>query len=113
MNHHESFSDSIYEEQTHLAENELSSFVAVVAMSYGPEQAELATEDWLDESDLIDSPPRSVARDWHAVTIAALARLAYRVDAQAASAVAQDTWSECHMSVTEERYPSPSATRLS
>lgn len=27
MNHHESFSDLIYEEQTHLAERELSSFL--------------------------------------------------------------------------------------
>ena len=35
MNEHESFSDSIYEEQTHLAERELSSFLAAVTELYG------------------------------------------------------------------------------
>ena len=79
MNGHESFSDSIYEEQTHLAERELSSFVANVTKLYGPEQAKLSGEDWLDESELIDSPPRSEARNWCAVTIAASARLAKRI----------------------------------
>ena len=74
------FSDSIYEEQTHLAERELSSFVAAVSTLYGPEQAKLSTDDWLDESELIDSAPRSETRNWHAVTIAASARLAGRVD---------------------------------
>jgi hypothetical protein len=69
------FSDSIYEEQTHLAERELSSFVASVTNLYGPDQAGLSARDWLDESELLDSPPRSEARDWHAVTVAASARL--------------------------------------
>ncbi|HUN84200.1 MAG TPA: hypothetical protein VMU48_07465 [Terracidiphilus sp.] len=77
----DAFSDSIYEEQTHLAERELSSFVAAVSKLYGPEQAKLSAEDWLDESELIDSPPRSEARNWHAVTIAASALLAKRVPA--------------------------------
>jgi hypothetical protein len=83
MNEHDSFSDSIYEEQTHLAERELSSFIAAVTKLYGPEQARLSAEDWLDESDLMDSPPRSEARTWRAVTIAASARLANRVNARA------------------------------
>jgi hypothetical protein len=39
------FSDSIYEEQAHLAERELSSFIAAVKVSYGPEQAELSGEE--------------------------------------------------------------------
>lgn len=73
------FSDSIYEEQTHLAERELSSFLATVTKLYGREQARISAEDWLDESELIDSPPRSEARNWHAVTVAASARLANRV----------------------------------
>lgn len=85
MNGHASFSDSIYEEQTHLAERELSSFIAAVTKLYGPEQARLSAEDWLDESDLMDSPPRSEERDWRAVTIAASARLANRVNVRAAS----------------------------
>jgi len=81
MNDRESFSNSTYEEQTHLAERELSSFVAAVTKLFGPDEARVAAEDWLDESDLMDSPPRSEARDWRSVTIAASARLADRVDA--------------------------------
>ena len=77
----ESFSDSIYEEQTRLAERELSSYIVAVTKLFGPDQARLAAVDWLDESDLMDSPPRSEARDWRSVTIAASARLANRVDA--------------------------------
>jgi len=85
MREPDSFSDSIYEEQTHLAESELSSFIAAVKASYGLEQAELSAEDWLEESELMDSPPRSETRNWAAVTIAASARLADRVQVRAAS----------------------------
>ena len=85
MNEHESFSDLIYEEQTHLAERELSTFVIEVTESYGPERGKLSAKDWLDESDLMDSPPRSEARNWRAVTVAASARLANRVNASSAS----------------------------
>lgn len=74
------FSDSVYEEQAHLAEHELSSFIAAVKASYGPEQANISAQDWLDESDLMDSPPRSEVRNWRAVTIAASARLANRIN---------------------------------
>ena len=81
MGEHESFSDAIYEEQTQLAERELSSFISAVKELYGPEQAALAEEDWLDESELMDSPPISEERNWRAVTIAASARLAKRVPA--------------------------------
>jgi len=84
MNEYEPFSDSIYEEQTRLAERELSSFIAAVTELYGPEQARLSAEDWLDESDLMDSPPRSEVRNWRGVTIAASARLANRVNVSAA-----------------------------
>ena len=79
MNEHELFSDSIYEEQTHLAERELSSFIAAVTELYGSEQARLSEKDWLDESDSVDTPPFSTERDWRAVTIAASARLANRL----------------------------------
>ena len=83
MNEQKSFSDSIYEQQTYLAQSELGSFTDAVSKLYGPEQAKLSTEDWLEESELMDSPPRSEARNWHAVTIAASARLATRVNATA------------------------------
>jgi len=79
MNEHESFSDSIYEEQTQLAERELSSFIAAVTELHGPEQASLSAKDWLDESESMDMPPVSTERNWRAVTIAASARLANRV----------------------------------
>jgi hypothetical protein len=84
------FSDSIYEEQMHLAERELSSFVAAVTELYGPEQAQISAEGWLDESELMDSPPRSEARNWRAVTIAAAARLGSRVKFKTASATPSD-----------------------
>jgi len=80
MNECDSFSDSISEEQMHLAEHELSSFLAAVTELYGPEQARLSAEGWFDESVLMDSLPRSEARNWRAVTIAASARLANRVN---------------------------------
>ena len=75
----ELFSDSIYEEQTHLAERELSSFISAVTQLYGPEQARLSENDWLDEADSMDTPPFSTERDWRSVTIAASARLANRL----------------------------------
>jgi len=77
-----SISDSLYEEGFLLAERELSSFLAAVAELYGQEQAGLSTEDWLHESAIMDDPPRSEARKWRAVTIAAATRLANRVHAR-------------------------------
>ena len=85
MNEPDLFSDSIYEEQMHLADRELASFIAAVTALYGQEQAKLSAQDWLDESDEMDAPPRSEERDWRAVTIAAAARLATRVNARSAS----------------------------
>ena len=57
MNEHESFSDSIYEQQTYLAE---SGYVPSLSRRklYGPEQAKLSTL----EDELMDSPPRSNTR---------------------------------------------------
>jgi hypothetical protein len=81
VNTKESFSNSIYTEQTQLAELELSAFISAVEALYGPEQSQLSAVDWLDESDLIDSPPESTSRDWRAITIAASARLATRLNA--------------------------------
>jgi hypothetical protein len=85
MNQPDPFSDAIYEERTRLAERELSSFIAAVTTLYGPEQAKVSAEDWLEESELIDSPPRSEARNWRAVTISAAARLANRVNLNGAA----------------------------
>jgi hypothetical protein len=81
MGEHELLSDSIYEERTHLAERELSAFIGSVTELFGPEQAQTAAEDWLEEAGLMDSPPVSTERDWRSVTIAASARLAGRTNA--------------------------------
>ncbi|MFZ1010241.1 MAG: hypothetical protein WAN65_25615 [Candidatus Sulfotelmatobacter sp.] len=62
-----------------IAERELSAFIRAVTELFGPEEAGLSAEDWLDESELTDSPPRSTSRNWRAVTIAASARLANRL----------------------------------
>jgi len=82
MHPDEPFSSSIYDDQTHLAERELASFISAVTQEFGSEQAQVATEDWLEESELMDSPPLSTIRDWRSVTIAASARLAGRIDAE-------------------------------
>jgi hypothetical protein len=82
MNTKEWFSNSICKEQTQMAEREFSAFISAVKELHGPEQAQLSAVDWLDESELMDSPPRSTSRDWRAVTIAASARLANRLNAR-------------------------------
>jgi hypothetical protein len=80
MNEHESLSDLTCEEQAHLAERELSSFFSAVETLYGPEHARLSAQDWLHESGLIYSQPLSKEQNWRAVTIAASARLADRLN---------------------------------
>lgn len=82
MDEHEAFSNSVYEEQTHSAERELASFIGAVTKMFGPEEARASAEEWLEESELMDSPPLSTSRDWRSVTVAASARLASRIDAE-------------------------------
>ena len=81
MNTKESFSNSICNEQTQMAEREFSAFISAVKELLGPEQAQISAVDWLDELDLMDSQPGCASRDWRAVTIAASARLANRLNA--------------------------------
>jgi hypothetical protein len=80
MNTKKSVSNSIYKEQTRMAEREFSAFITAVKELLGPEQAELSAVDWLDESELMDSQAVFTSRDWRAVTIAASARLANRLN---------------------------------
>jgi hypothetical protein len=79
MNSDKSFDNSTYTDQIQMAERELASFIGAVKDLFGPEQALLSADDWLDESELMDSPPRATSRDWRAVTVAASARLASRL----------------------------------
>jgi hypothetical protein len=81
MNTKESLSNSICEEQTQMAEREFSAFISAVKELLGPDQAQLSAVDWLDELELMDRPPGSTSRHWRAVTIAASARLANRLNA--------------------------------
>jgi hypothetical protein len=57
MDKEESFCNSTCENQINMAERELSAFIRAVTELFGPEQAKCSTEDWLDELDLMDSPP--------------------------------------------------------
>jgi hypothetical protein len=81
MNKEGMFSNSTCEDQINMAERELSAFIGAVTELFGPEQAKLSAEDWLDESEKIDTARRSTPRDWRAATIAASARLANRLSA--------------------------------
>jgi len=81
MNTKESFSNSICKEQMQIAEREFSAFISAVKELLGPDQAQLSAMDWLDELELMDSQPGSTNRRWRAVTIAASARLANRLNA--------------------------------
>ncbi len=76
MNPRGQFCDSSCADQMHTAERELFAFIRAVTQLYGSEEAKLAAEDWLDESELMDSPPLLTNRNWRSVTIAASARLA-------------------------------------
>ena len=79
MDKEESSCNSTCEDQINMAERELSAFIRAVTELFGPEQARLSAEDWLAESEQMDSPQRATSRDWRAVTVAASARLASRV----------------------------------
>jgi hypothetical protein len=91
MNSEEQFCISTYSAEMDDAERELFAFIGAVTQLFGPEAAKLSAQDWLNESELMDSPPRSTNRDWRAVTVAASARLADRI------AVAQHSGSDCRV----------------
>jgi hypothetical protein len=61
-------------------EQELSAFTFAVTQLFGPEHAKLSERIWLDESDLMDSPPLNADRNVRAVTVAASFRLAAEKD---------------------------------
>jgi hypothetical protein len=63
-----------------IAERELGAFIGAVTELFGPEQARLAAEHWVDEVELMDALPGPARRDWGSVTVAASARLAMRLN---------------------------------
>jgi hypothetical protein len=77
-------SDSLAQaELTVIAERELGAFLRAVTELFGPEQAKLAAEDWVNELELMDALPGSSRGDWGSVTLAASAQLARRLNADA------------------------------
>ena len=63
-----------------IAERELGAFIRAVTELFGPEQARLAAEDWVDELELMDALAGPTRRDWGSVTVAAAAQLARRLN---------------------------------
>ncbi len=68
-----------------IAERELGAFIRAVTELFGPEQARLAAEDWVEALELMDALPGPTRRDWGSVTIAASAKLAKRLNTDADS----------------------------
>jgi hypothetical protein len=63
-----------------IAERELGAFIRAVTELFGPEQARLAAQDWVNELELTDALPGPTTRDWRSVTVAASVQLARRLN---------------------------------
>src|SRR6202049_1668849 len=61
----------------------LGASMRAVTELFGPEQARVAAEDWVDELGFVDILPEPAGRDWRSVTIVAAARLAKRLNVDA------------------------------
>jgi hypothetical protein len=68
--------------QMKLGERELGAFLHAVTELYGPEEAKISAQEWLNELDLLESIPGPTPREWRLVTIAAANRLSKRVNNQ-------------------------------
>jgi len=78
MNH-----DGTLASQMDMAQRELGAFLFAVSGSYGPEEADIAAQDWLDELNLLDCVSEPTPSDWRLVTITAAGHLAERVNKKA------------------------------
>lgn len=70
-------SDGTCAELLSMAQRELAAFFRAVAELFGPQQAELAADDWLHEVTASSSLPAS-AREWRLITARVIAQLADR-----------------------------------
>ena len=68
-----------FEDQLKMAEREHSAFFAAAETLFGPEQAKLSAEDWLNATEQVLGENELTSRDWRAVTIVASSRLARRL----------------------------------
>jgi hypothetical protein len=64
-----------------MAEREFAAFFAAVTERFGPEQAELAAEDWLRQLSTMNVLPAS-AHEWRLLSVRTSSQLATRVNAQ-------------------------------
>jgi hypothetical protein len=58
VNARELFRYPTYADQTHMAKLELCAFICAAMDLFGPDDAKLAAQDWLNELLLVDSQPR-------------------------------------------------------
>jgi len=72
-------SELVSKDQFEMAERELSAFIAAVEVLFGPEQAKLATEDWLNAIEQRPGSNLLTSRAWRDVTIIAASGLADRM----------------------------------
>jgi len=72
-----------------MAERELSAFFNAVTQLFGPEQAELSADDWLQELIETDTLPAS-AREWRLITARTSTRLASRLNASSLSSLSAE-----------------------
>jgi hypothetical protein len=63
-----------------MAERELSAFFHAIQKLFGPVQAEISADDWLQELSAAAAPPASI-REWRTITARAASRLALRLGA--------------------------------
>jgi hypothetical protein len=62
-----------------MAERELGAFMTAVTELWGPEEARIAADHWLDELESMDRIPGLTSREWRLITIRAAARVASRL----------------------------------
>jgi hypothetical protein len=63
-----------------MAERELSAFLNAITQLFGPEQAEISAEEWLQELIEIDGRLPATTREWRLITAKVSTRLAGRVN---------------------------------
>ena len=61
------------------AEKELAAYASAVRELFGPDQALLCVEDWMEELGWMNWPPDGRIPDWRCLTITAAKRLANRL----------------------------------
>jgi hypothetical protein len=75
-------------DRTTMAEQELSAFFTAVKDLYGPKQAELSAQDWLEELEASNDLPAS-AREWRLITNRVTKQLAIQLNGSSLSTASQ------------------------